>query len=341
MPIMPSDAEFKHVISQIVSDMHDPRQSAAHSDFGVIDVEQGITRDGFNTFDRAGGCSMMAVDGGSASVLDAGSFVVAAVRVGSALYADRQYVPGTEQEMHLLHLSASELASAYSIFFGKTVGGEPPDVPRGLDEALGRIRTLLEWKHLEDILRDDIPSGTVLAFDGALWAGIKGIGDMLARIVDSARKKRIILCGISKKSMLTHLSRPLIPAVQMAGDAQFPNSMWFYRVDAPGYSEKLYGEVYVARFHPRSGYAFRVDLALPPGIEPTDAMARIAYHANDPTYAGYPYPLARAHNDVAFSRSEVEGLRSKLRDEALGSGMDPAEWQLTFQNFHDVLDMNR
>jgi hypothetical protein len=243
--------------------------------------------------------------------------------------------------MHLLHLSASELANAYSIFFGKTVGGEPPDAPRGLDEALGRIRTLLEWKHLEDILASDIQPGTVLAFDGALWAGIKGIGEMLARIVEAAREKDIILCGISKKSMLTHLSRPLIPAVQMAGDAAFPGRMWHYRLDAPGYGDKLYGEVHVARFHPRSGYAFRVDLGLPPGTAAAEAMSRLAYHANDPTYVGYPYPLARVHNDVAFSRSEVEGLRNRLRDEALRSGMDPAEWQLTFQDFHDVLDMNR
>jgi hypothetical protein len=44
---------------------------------------------------------------------------------------------------------------------------------------------------------------------------------------------------------------------------------------------------------------------------------------------------------VAFSRSEVEDIRSMLRSQAIRKGMDPKEWQLTFQNFHDVLDTNR
>ena len=341
MPLSPSDVEFENVISQIVTDMREPDGRETPREFGIIEVEGAIDSENFRAFGKAETSHMVAVDGGSSTMLDAGSFIVAAVRVGNACYRNRAYEAGAGTEMHLLYLSASELASAYSIFFGKTVGGEPPDSPRGPEEAVGRIRTLLEWKHVEDILARDIEPGTVLAFDGALWAGIKGIGDMLARIVESASGKGAILCGISKKSMLIHRSRPLIPSVQMAGDSAFPGSLWHYPVDTSRYGDRMHGEVHVAKLHPHSGYAFRVDLSLPPGIEAGDALAKLAYHANDPTYVGYPYPLARVHNDVAFSRSEVEDLRNMLRSRAIRRGMDPAEWQMTFQNFHDVLDMNR
>ncbi len=331
-------AEIGNVIDQMAADRDGAKPIA--SDPGFIDVGGTVDPKGFCPFDRAGECAMTAVDGGSAVLLDGGSFLIAAVRVGSASYRDREYLAHSEPEFHLLHLSAGDLEDAYSIFFGKTVGGEPPDSPRGLDEAAGRIRTLLEWKAVENVVRDAEP-GTITAFDGALWAGIRGIGPMLSRIVESARKKDVELCGISKRSMLTQHSRPLIPAVQIAGDGALPDRAWHYPLQISGYGEKLFGEVHVAKFHPQSRYVFRADLSLPDGTPPATALGKLAYHANDPAYVGYPYPLARVHNDVAFSRSEVEDLRSLLRSEALRKGMDPKEWQLTFQDFHDVLDKGR
>ncbi len=337
----PNDAELDNVIRQMVTDISEPCGSGGGDDLGVIEVSEAIEKHNFRSFALSDSSTMMAVDGGSSTLLDAGSFTVAALRVGSALYRNRAYIHGEQPEIHLLHISALELGSAYSIFFGKTVGGEPPDAPRGLEEAIGRIRTLMEWKHLENMLALDIEPGTVLAFDGALWAGIKGMGAMVERIVRAAREKGVILCGISKKSMLTHLSKPLIPVVQMAGEAAKPGAMWHYPVDVSGYGDKAYGEVHVAKLHPQSRYVFRVDLSLPDGIEPAHAFGKLAYHANDPTYTGYPYPLARVHNDVAMSRPEAEGLRNMLRGRAIRAGMDPAEWEMTFQNFHDVLDMNR
>jgi hypothetical protein len=336
-----SKIEFDNVMGQLVADIGQPHAGAVSPEAGIIEVGGEISGPKFRNYSKAGEASMLAVDGGSATILDAGSFIIAGIRVGRAFYRNRNYLTPAEPEMHLLHLSASDLDNAYSIIFNKTVGGDPPDIPRGLDEAVGRIRALLEWKQVESILEGEISPGTVLAFDGALWAGIKGVDLMLDRIVKKASEKEIILCGISKKSMLTQNGRPLIPAVQMAGDAVFPNKLWHYPVQVSGYSEKLFGDIHVARLHPQSGYVFRIDLSLPKGTTAEEAFAMLAYHANDPTYVGYPYPLARVHNDVAFSRSEVEDLRNMLRSEALRKGMDPKEWHLTFQNFHDVLDTSR
>jgi hypothetical protein len=336
-----SNIELENVMSQLVADIGQPHAGTASPEAGIIEVSGDITAEKIRTYGKTSQASMVAVDGGSATMLDAGSFLIAGIRVGRAVYRNRDYIHPVEPEMHLLYLSASDIENAYSIIFEKTVGNDPPDVPRGLDEAVGRIRAMLEWKQVESILEGDISPGTVLAFDGALWAGIKGVSPMLARIVKTAGEKNIILCGISKKSMLTHNSRPLIPAVQVAGDASFPDELWHYPVNVSGYSEKLFGDIYVARLHPHSGYVFRIDLSLPGGTTAEEAFGRLAYHANDPTYVGYPYPLARVHNDVAFSRSEVEDIRSMLRSQAIRKGMDPKEWQLTFQNFHDVLDTNR
>ncbi len=331
--------EIENVITQMAQDARSG--PAPHPESGVIEVGGKVSDAGFEAFGPAGDSAMAAADGGSAVLLDAGSFIVAAIRVGSAAFSCRTMSACPEPETHLLYLSAADLESAYSIIFSKTVGGEPPDTPRGLEEAVGRIRALLEWKTVESALGGELPPGSVLAFDGALWAGIKGIGPMLSRVVDKASERGIILCGISKRCMLTQGSKPLIPLIQMAGEAALPDRAWLYPVQVSGYGEKLFGRVHVAKLHPRSRYVFRTDLSLPKGTSPGEALGKLAYYANDPAYAGYPYPLARVHNDVAFSRSEVGDLRNMLRSEALRKGMDPKEWQITFQDFHDVLDTGR
>jgi hypothetical protein len=334
-----SRVEIENVISQMEEDAKSGHAPSPES--GVIEVAGEVSAENFGTFEAVGECVMTATDGGSAVLLDAGSSVVAAVRVGNAIYSGRARQATAEPETHLLYLSAADLEATYSIVFGKTVGGEPPDAPRGLEEAVGRIRTLLEWKTVEDALLGGMPSGSVLAFDGALWAGIKGIGPMLSRIVDKACRDNVMLCGISKRSMLTRGSKPLIPLIQMAGDRALPDTAWFYPVLISGYGEKLFGLVNVAKLHPRSRYAFRTDLSLPKGADAGRVLGMLSSFSNDPAYIGYPYPLARVHNDVAFSGSEVEDLRNMLRSEALRRGMDPKEWQLTFQDFHEVLDKGR
>ena len=335
-----NERELENVISQMVSDMGEPQPGSAQEK-GIIEIKGDIVESGFRTFNKAQESTMLAVDGGSATILNAGSFVIAGVRVGHVSFHGKEFTGASEPEFHLLHLASGHLEKYYEIFFEKIVGGEPPDYPKGLEEAVGRIRALMEWSQVEKILDQDIPQGAVLAFDGAMWAGIKGVGQLLERIVEKAKQKNVILCGISKKSMLTHGSRPLIPAVQILGDKALPEQTWHYPLDTVNYSEKLFGKIYLAKLHSRSQYVFRVDLSLPDGVKAEQAFGKLAYYADDPTYVGYPYPLARVHNDIAFSRTEVTDLKNMLRSGALQNGMDPKEWQLTFQDFHEVLDTSR
>jgi hypothetical protein len=338
------DREIDEVVGQILGE----GTSDDEGDFpdrGIIDVKGDFSDGDFILFEPAKTkFKMLAVDGGSVTILDGGSFLVAGVRVGQAVFegAECDDAATGHPEMHVFDISLASLRDAYSIFFEKCVGGSPPDSPQGLEEGVGRIRTLMEWKRVEKALGDGLPSGSVLAFDGALWAGIKGIGRMLERIVTSASGKGILLCGISKRSMLTHRGLPLIPKVQMQGEDYHGKKAWFLPLEIGSrYAEREFGRVFVAKLHPYSDHVFRVDLVLPDGITEAEAMAKLSSLCNDPTYVGYPYPLARVHNDVAFGFSEVEELRHLLRNRALERGMDQKNWHLTFQEFHEVLDINR
>jgi len=266
-----SEKELENVVSQMFTDLEEPQQGS-QQEKGIIQIKADIDVANFRTFEKFSEANMLAVDGGSATLLNAGSFVVAGVRVGHVEFHEKQFHSSSEPEFHLLHLASGHMEKYYEIFFQKIVGEEPPDYPKGLEEAVGRIRALMEWNQVKKILDLDIPEGTVVAFDGAMWAGIKGVGNLLERIVQTAKNKKIILCGISKKSMLVHNSRPLIPAVQMLGDKALPENNWHYPLEVDSsskFSDKLFGKIYLAKLHSRSNYVFRVDLSLPMVARPS------------------------------------------------------------------------
>jgi hypothetical protein len=73
-------------------------------------------------------------------------------------------------------------------------------------------------------------------------------------------------------------------------------------LDEAGY--QVLGVQFDARSPP-----FRLDLA---GIDPAVALPRIAGLCNDPSYPGYPYPLARIHQCVHFDSGEALDLRREL-----------------------------
>ena len=150
-----------------------------------------------------------------------------------------------------------------------------------------------------------------------------------------------MLCGVSKRSALAYNGMPAIPMIQTLGEALVPGSPWYFKLDIEGGQDKLFGEPYVVSLASKSRFVFKVDISLPNGVEPMDLFSRLAGYANDPGYMGYPYPLAKAHNIVAFSRTEIENIRHLMEREASRSGMDMGKWHLSFQNFHDILDGGR
>ncbi len=283
------------------------------------------------------------VDGGSAMILDGYTlFSVSGIRTGRAVFIDGKFSPGQtpRPEMRLISLSPSNLEKVYSGYYQDIVGGEPQDIPRTIEEGVGRIRSLMEWQEIILAL-ESMEEGSVLAFDGALWAGIKGSEVLLHRLIDLCREKAIMLCGVSKRSALAYNGMPAIPMIQILGEALNPDSPWYFKLDIEGGQDKLFGEPYVVSLASRSEYVFKVDVSLPDGMEAVDLFERLAGYANDPGYMGYPYPLVKAHNNVAFSRTEIENIRHLMEREAARSGMDMSKWHLSFQNFHEILDRGR
>ncbi|HWC31723.1 MAG TPA: DNA double-strand break repair nuclease NurA, partial [Actinomycetota bacterium] len=97
------------------------------------------------------------------------------------------------------------------------------------------------------------------------------------------------------------------------------------------------GDIFVAHLAPTAAHAFRVDVARATGAA-DDVLGRLAGCSRDPSFVGYPYPLARVHRAARVSGYAVADLRRGFRA-ALGTrGLSEDDAEVLFQDFHEVLN---
>jgi hypothetical protein len=172
-----------------------------------------------------------------------------------------------------------------------------------------------------------LPSGGLLLIDGAL-RGIPRQPQAIAdRIRAAAEGRGVAVIGVAKRSGLESGGHPLVPLLQRTG----PPGRWLVEVEGGDGPAGAAVRTYVARLHPRSLHAFRID------AQDAAAVARLVSMSRDAAYCGYPYPLALAHNAVALTASDVGDLRSSL-DAALRRHGAPVASLVA--DFHAVLDRN-
>lgn len=341
------DAEVEKAVAGLRKIIEEPADSVGETgieDIGILRLKGEVDKTAFLPFDKGDkGGTFGATDGGSVVILDGySSFNVAGVRAGLVIFEGARFLhdKSPAPELHIVNVSVANKSAVYTDFYQKIVGMAPKDSPRNLEEVVGRVRSLIEWRMVEKGI-EQMPENSILAFDGSLWAGIKGSEVLIARLVESARSKGIILCGVSKRSALTYKGMPAIPLIQMMGEKFIGSRPWYYELDVEDTKGRLFGKPCIVSLAPKSRFVFKIDFSLPDGVRLGDACSRLASLSDDPGYFGYPYPLAKAHNSVAFSRTEVENLRHLLESRAAESGLDMKKWQLAFQNFHDILDGGR
>jgi hypothetical protein len=95
--------------------------------------------------------------------------------------------------------------------------------------------------------------------------------------------------------------------------------------------------VYVARLARSGAYAFRVD-AVRGRREPQELFAVLAGLSDDPAFLGYPYPLARVHQEVALPGHLLADLRRDLREAFLREGLSEDDVDLVMRDFHLTLN---
>jgi hypothetical protein len=253
-----------------------------------------------------------AVDGSRAILVDNGSVWVAATRATVVAWPG----PPQAEAAPRIHATAAvqaqeRLDSAYARH-----GLEAP-APRSADAWADALCSLEEFESTLQAT-EQVPSGSLMLVDGSL-AGLPRHAQMLAdRLLEAAKRRGVCLVGVAKRSGLDRDGIALVPHLLRNGPAQ----PWAVQVQE---------EVHIARLHRAAAHAFRVD-------GPLEGIERLLPLCRDVVYAGYPYPLAVAHNRVALTASHVRDLKSRLAGQARRAG--GAQAMALLADFHDTLDRN-
>jgi hypothetical protein len=246
-----------------------------------------------------------AVDGSHAVLVDNGAVWVAAVRAAATPWPG---APRAEVPVRLVAAAAADgpdqVARAY-----EAAGLLAPTV-RNAEAWAEAHRALAELDAAHAAL-DALPTGGLLLMDGALHQLPRGPQQAADRLLAQAGTRGVRVLGVAKRSGLLDPADPALAAA--------PRSAWRLRL-ADG--------IHACRLHGAAPHVFRVD---------GDAadLGRLLPLSRDAVYAGYPYPLALAHNRVAIAQAHARELAAALDARLRSAGALRA-----IADFHEVLDRN-
>jgi hypothetical protein len=282
------------------------------------------------------------VDGGSAGILFGRSFIVGMYRAAYTVFSKRRRVGEQVQPLQFAIITRTNKEELHQNAFRNLTGQLPSETPE-MDKVLDRLRLFEEWKLARELL-SELNSGDLLLVDGSLRATVAVPDSFLQEIAEKARERGVILVGVSKSTTLYWGDKsPLLPAVVKRAQHLGIQRPWFSKVGDLKSELELshwFGTVYIAKLKNASDFAFRVDLNRLEEYPEDKIFAMLSALARDPTFVGYPYPLAAAHQLVRISHAEVEDIRRRLQRQALQSGLSESDWDLLFKNFHRILNVD-
>ena len=245
----------------------------------------------FNAFERSTDkFNIGAIDGGSANILNAGSFIIGARKVGFLIYDSEGNIVNRSIKPSLNIIAKQE----------------------SMEEENDRVRESEEIELMSDAM-EELNKDDILLIDGEIKVKVE------------AYEKGVEMAGIIKRTSLYMGDAPLLLHAWRKGQSIYPGKNWFCKIG--------FGSRYVVKFNPASRFVFMVDL--PEGV-PERVFGKIAKFSDDLFYLGYPYPLAEIHNDVVIDN--VEDIMYRLQSMTIEKGLQIEDWEILFQNFHDVLD---
>ncbi len=263
------------------------------------------------------------VDGGNALVFDSPTMSIHYLRGYASVYNAecKRHTPNVQQPVEYTVLVSMDtdkdgLKLGGSLFRGRgDLDLEPyyQHTRMDVEEFVSALRQRLELA-LAARMTEELDRGDVVVMDGSLrFPDPLACGEM-EELIESARKKGVVVAGVSKTSRLvTSTSMPLLIAVTIQHEMNFGElrEPWYYHPVAVPKSERCYGDIYVCHLHPSSGYTFRMDVVPTTlnHLDMKDLFRIISYHSQDLSFLGYPYGLIDADRHARISDDEGESMR--------------------------------
>lgn len=283
------------------------------------------------------------VDGGNAELASGSNFSLQFIRTCAVIVQDKKRVRVERQECFCLVQAAQKDGSLkYTV---ELFGLNDLSVPAidlyetSLSEGHKRVeparvaelvRVLAEHKQATKVI-ENLPNNSFLVRDGDLKAHTLYEQNALREVFEKARMQGVTVAGLSKTTnMLTDTGHSAIPILlNMAQDLK-----WYYYPIATSTRQDHQACVAVAKLHPSSLHAFRVDLWDQQEPLLGQLMAVLASQSQDAAFLGYPYGLIEADRFAKVREEEKSYLR--IRSElVLGSAL---KQELLSRDGHDHLN---
>jgi hypothetical protein len=198
------------------------------------------------------------------------------------------------------------------------------------------LRDRWEWEAVERCI-DDAAAGAVVLVDGDLQPDWRIPSSLLARLLERAAERGVVLAGVTKHSSLSRGGAPLLGQLEMEAAAAFGDrAMWWAPV-ARVRSDVGEGlQVVAARLDPDARFAFRIDL--PASVDAEPVLASLSALADDAAFPGYPYPLSVADRLAACPGWLRQEVRMQLDDHLDRAGVAPEVRERAFADRHGLME---
>ncbi len=281
--------------------------------------------------------TVWAVDGGSCTVADGRSFQVVAFRAARVRFERGATALVERPQLDVHAVSPEEMERLARATLTELCGSEPerlPELPRPVDA----LREWAEWAEVARTVRD-ASEGDLVLVDGSLHGGPLVPQVVVQRVHGEAVARGVSLAGVVKASTLYWgRNAPLVTLLKRRADREVGRTRWGARISTDPVFGRLYvGDIFVAHLAPTASHSFRVDVAHGPAGA-AQVLGRLASLSDDPSFVGYPYPLARAHQAARVTGYDVVDIRRSFRDALARRGMSADDVELLFQDFHEVLN---
>jgi len=271
-----------------------------------------------------------AVDGGQALVADARCLQVVVTRAARVRFRAGVCVLEDDGELRAHVLGGGESRAALATL--------ELEVPPGTAVDINLLRDRWEWDLVGRCVEEAEP-GAVVLVDGDLQPDWRIPSDEMARLLDRAAGREVLLAGVTKHSSLARGGAPLLGQLEIEAGvhpALGPRALWWARLGRTR-PDVGYGlQVVAARLDRDARFAFRVDL--PAEADPEQALAAVAAVSDDAAFPGYPYPLTVADRLAACPRWLREEAWLEVDDALDRAGVPPEVRERAFADRHRLME---
>lgn len=260
------------------------------------------------------------------------NFLFSALRAGYLIYKDGRLIETNIDPIKLEFIMNNNVPNVgfvykHEKYYQEIIG----DIPTGkleFDKVTERIRTLLEWKKVRELI-DLLHKDDIIIFDGSLISGeISTSHTFVDELIEKAMNKGITIIGFSKDTSLSIDSAPLPIVLNESAKTFHPNKNWF--VDYEG--------SYFVKFSKKVDQIFRVDAVVPDHLTIDEVLSRIGGYCFNAATLGYPFPMQKVHDEVRISETDMKYCQDAFKVQCQKAGISPEFIDKMFNIYHDQLD---